>query len=102
MVNQNILSALDEMLALTNFDDIISNANINEAAQHLFDRINDVFKLCYPIRTKTLSPKIQLNHGFHVRFVQITRKGKTIIYLLDKIKCPIIPRTISKFCHKSN
>ena len=29
--NQNTLSALDEMLALTNFDDIISNVNINEA-----------------------------------------------------------------------
>ena len=33
LVNQNTLSALDEILAiaLTNFDDIISNVNINEA-----------------------------------------------------------------------
>ena len=27
--------------------------------------------------------------GFHVRFVQISRKGKNIIHLLDKIKCLI-------------
>ena len=33
--------------------------------------------------------KIQLNHGFKVIFVQISRKGKTIIHLLEKIKCPI-------------
>ena len=33
--------------------------------------------------------KIQLNHGFQVRLVQISRNGKTIIHLLDKIKCPI-------------
>ena len=33
--------------------------------------------------------KIQLNHKFQVRFVQISRNGKTIIHLLDKIKCPI-------------
>ena len=45
------------MLALTNFDDIINNDNINEATQLLFDRINNAFKLCCPIRTKTLSPK---------------------------------------------
>ena len=32
---------------------------------------------------------MQLNHGFQVRFVQISRNGKTIIHLLDKIKCPI-------------
>ena len=57
LVNQNTLSALDEMLASTNFDDIISNVNINEATQLLFDRINNGFKLCSPIRTKTLSPK---------------------------------------------
>ena len=56
-VNQNTLSALDEMLALTNFDDIISNDNINEATQLLLDRINNVFKLCCHIRKKTLSPK---------------------------------------------
>ena len=46
-----------QMLALTNFDDIINNMNINEATQLLFDRINNAFKLCCPIRTKTLSPK---------------------------------------------
>ena len=51
------MSALDEMLALTNFDNIINNDNINEATQLLFDGINNAFKLCCPIRTKTLSPK---------------------------------------------
>ena len=49
LVNQNTLSALDEMLALTNFDDIINNDNINEATQLVFDKINNVFKLCCPI-----------------------------------------------------
>ena len=57
LVNQNTLFALDEMLALINFDDIISNVNINKATQLLFDRINNAFKLCCPIRTKILSPK---------------------------------------------
>ena len=33
LINQNTLSALDEMLALTNFDDIINSDNINEATQ---------------------------------------------------------------------
>ena len=33
--------------------------------------------------------KIQLNHEFQVSFVQTSRNGKTIIHLLDKIKCPI-------------
>ena len=33
--------------------------------------------------------KIQLNHVFLVRFVQISRNRKIIIHLLDKIKCPI-------------
>ena len=33
--------------------------------------------------------KMQLNHGFQVRFEQISRNGKTSIHLLDKIKCPI-------------
>ena len=54
LINQNTLSALDKMLALTNFDDIY-NININEATQILFDRINNAFKLCCPIRIKTLS-----------------------------------------------
>ena len=57
LINQNTLYDLDEM-PLTNFDDIISNANFNEATQPLFDRINNAFKLCCPIRTKTLSHKI--------------------------------------------
>ena len=51
LVNQNTLSALDEMLALTNFDEIISNVNINEAKQLLFDRIN---KFC-PVNKLTFS-----------------------------------------------
>ena len=33
--------------------------------------------------------KMQLNHGFQVIFVQISRNGKTIIHLLDELKCPI-------------
>ena len=53
MFNQNTLSALDEMRAFTNFDDIINNDNINEATQLLFDRINNALKLCFSIRTKT-------------------------------------------------
>ena len=57
LVNQNTLSALDEMLALANFDDIINNININEVTQLLFVRINNDFKLCCVIRTKTLSTK---------------------------------------------
>ena len=44
LVNQNTLSALNEMLALTNFDDINNNVNINEATQLLFDIINKAFK----------------------------------------------------------
>ena len=71
-------------------NDIISNDNINnEATQLLFDRINNAFKLCCHIRTRPYLLKIQLNHEFQVRFVQISRKDKTIIHLLDKIKCPI-------------
>ena len=58
LINQNTLSALDEMLAFINFDDIINNDNINEATQLLFDRINNAFKLCCPIEQSfTLSPK---------------------------------------------
>ena len=56
-INQNTLSALDEMLALTNFDAISNNDNINEAKQLLFDIINNAFTLCCPIRTRTLSHK---------------------------------------------
>ena len=74
LVNQNTLSALDEMLALTNFDEIISSDNINEAKQLLFHRINNAFKLCCPIRKKNLSPKNTTNRGFQMRFVQISRK----------------------------
>ena len=57
LINQNTLSALDEMVALANFDDITNNDNINEATQVLFDRINNAFKLCCPIQTKILSLK---------------------------------------------
>ena len=46
-----------EVYALPNFNDIISNVNINGATQLLFDRINTAFKLTCPIQTKTLSPK---------------------------------------------
>ena len=53
LVNQNTLSTLDEMLTFIDFDDIISNVNINEATQLLLDRINNAFKLRCPIRTKT-------------------------------------------------
>ena len=41
LVNQNTLSALNEMLASTTFDDIINNVNINEATQLLFDIVNN-------------------------------------------------------------
>ena len=44
LVNQNTLSAFDEMLALTNFDNVINNDNINEAMQLLFDKISNAFK----------------------------------------------------------
>ena len=59
LFDQNIytLSALYEMLASINFDDIINNDNINEATQLLFERINNAFKLFCPIRKKTVSPK---------------------------------------------
>ena len=77
------------MLALTNFDDIINNDNINEATQLLYDKINNAFKLCCPVQTNTLSSENTTNHGFQVTFVQISRNGKTIIHLLDKIKCPV-------------
>ena len=43
----------------------------------------DLFEL------KTLSPKNTTNRGFQVRFVHISRKGKTIFHLLDKITCLI-------------
>ena len=57
LVNQNTLSALDEMPALTNFGDIINNHTINEAMHLYLNRINNAFKLCFPIRTKILSLK---------------------------------------------
>ena len=68
-----------------------SNVNINVAAQLLFDRINNAVKLCCQIfEQRPHLQKIQLKHGFQVKFVQIyNRKGKTIIHLLDKIKSPI-------------
>ena len=90
LVNQNTLSALDEMLALANFDDIINNDNINEATQLLFDRINHaILNYVVLFEQRPYLLKIQLNHGFQVRFVQISRNGKTIMHLLDKIKCSI-------------
>ena len=74
------MPALDEMLALTSFDDI------NEATQLLFaQHLNYV--VLFEQRPYLL--KMQLNHGFRGRFVQISRKDKNIIHLLDKIKCPI-------------
>ena len=33
--------------------------------------------------------KKELNRGFHVSFVQLSIKAKTIIHMLDKIKYPI-------------
>ena len=88
LVNQNTLSALDEMLALTNFDDIINNINVNEATQLLFELIMLLnYVVIFEQRPYLL--KIQPNHGFQVRFVQTSRNGKTIIHFLDKIKCPI-------------
>ena len=46
-------------------------------------------KLMTPIIRASYLLKIQQNHGFQVRFEQISRNGKTIIHLLDKTKCPI-------------
>ena len=77
------MSALDEMPALTDFDDIVSNGNINEATQLLF------IELIMHLNYKLYLLKLQPNCGFRLRFVQISRKGKTIIHLLDKIKCHI-------------
>ena len=57
LVNQNSLSAHDKMLTLANFHEMMSNVNINEVSQLLFDMINIAFKLCCPIRAMTLFPK---------------------------------------------
>ena len=82
------MSALDVMLALTNCNDIISNVNINEATQLDFDRVHIAFKLSCPIQIKAYLLNIHFNHKLHGRLVQISRKGKTIIHLLDRLKCP--------------
>ena len=55
----------------------------------LFDRINNALNYVVLFEQRPYLLKIQLSSGFQVRFVQISRKGKTIIHLLDKIKCPI-------------
>ena len=89
LVNQNTLSALNEMLALANFEDIINNINFNKATQLLFDRINNGFKLCCRIRTKTLSPKNTSKPWISGEICANIKNGKTIIHLLDKIKCLI-------------
>ena len=85
-MNQNTLSAFDEMLALSKFNDILSSLNITEAIQILFDRINNTFKLSCLIRTNTVSPKNpSIRHGFHVSSVEILRKAYTIVHLLGNI-----------------
>ena len=89
LINQNDLSALDEMLHLTNLNDIKSNVNINEGTQLLFDRINNAFKLSCHIRRKTLSPKKTINPWISGEICANIRKRHTIIHLLDKINCPI-------------
>ena len=61
----------------------------NEATQILFDRINNAFKLCCPIRTKTLSPKNTTKPWISGEICANIKKRQTIIHLLDKIKCPI-------------
>ena len=71
------------------FDDIISNANINVAWQLLLIELIMHLNCVVLFEQRIYLLKIQLNHGFQVRFVQISRNGKTIIQLLDKIKCPI-------------
>ena len=79
----------DSIDSMIYFDDIISNVNINKAMQLLFDEF--IIHLNYAVlfEQRPYLLKIQLNHGFQVRFVQISRNGKTIVHLLDKIKCPI-------------
>ena len=57
--------------------------------QLLFARFNNAAKLCCLFEQRLYLLKIQLNHGFRVRFLQISRKGKTLIHLLDEIKSPI-------------
>ena len=89
LINQNTLSALDEMLALTNFDDIINNDNINEATQLYLIELIMLLNYVVLFEQRPYLLKIQLKHGFQVRFVQISRNDKTNIHLLDKIKCPI-------------
>ena len=63
--------------------------NINEAMQLLFDRINNAFKLCCPIRTKTVPPKNTTKPCISGEvYANIKKKGKTTIHLLDKTKLP--------------
>ena len=95
-MKRNSLSALNEMLALTNLNDIASNVNINEATEHFFIEFKNYLislimhlNQAVPFDLKLYLIKIQLNHGVQGRFAQISRKRKTILHLLDKIKCPL-------------
>ena len=88
------MSALDEMIALANFDDIINNDNINEATQLLFHRINNAFKSCCPIRTKTLSPKNKYKPWISGEICANIKKRQNYYSLVTKRKCPINLLTI--------
>ena len=56
---------------------------------HNFYLIELIMHLSQAVPFETLNLiKTQLNHGFRGRFMQISRKDKTIIHFVDKIKCP--------------
>ena len=89
LINQNALHALGEIIAMDNFDDIINNDNINEANNFYLIELIVLLNYVVLFEQRPYLLKIQLNHGFQLRFVQISKNGKTIIHLLDKIKHPI-------------
>ena len=97
------------MLALTNFNDIISSVNVIEATQFGFDKMNNAIKLSCPIQTKHVSHRNTIKPFIHGRFVQISRNDKTVILLFDKNKKStqfyarfrnFVTNRTKLFCHK--
>ena len=79
LIKQNSLSALDEMLAgLDQFIWHYSNVNVNEATHSYLIELIMNLNLAVPFEQKP----------YLLRKGQISRKGNTIIHLVDKIKCP--------------
>ena len=71
--------------SLTNFDDIVSNFNITEVTQLYLRELIMHLSLAVLFKQRPYLRKIQLNHTFQGRFVQISSKfWITIIHLLDK------------------